>query len=81
MNNKCYYCGIEITKEESHNAEDFGVHPETQGKLCCKDCNQMIVVPNRFISEYYLNKGDKGLAAEFLISYFKGVKEKGKGNY
>ncbi len=50
-NSTCYFCGSPFANDwEAHNAEDFGLHPETQGKACCPRCNKLVTSTNRNIS-------------------------------
>lgn len=47
----CCYCGKPLNTENSHNAEDYELHMETQGQSCCEQCNDLITVTNRCLSK------------------------------
>lgn len=50
-NNTCYFCGSPFTNDwRANNAEDFRLHPETQGKVCCPRCDKLVTNTNRNIS-------------------------------
>ena len=52
---RCYYCGKILPEGEGHNAEDYGLHKETLGKSCCGECDKIVTITNRCISQYIRN--------------------------
>lgn len=48
--NYCFYCG-EPLLSHSNNAEDFGLHNDTVGMCCCSDCDKLITLTNRYLSQ------------------------------
>lgn len=82
-NSICYFCGSPFANNwRVNNAEDFRLHPETQGKVCCPRCNKLVTSTNRNISLFLkgmpMNEEDFGgnllyleEAAENLLDFVK----------
>ncbi len=70
---RCYYCGTELTEYNNNNAEDYGLHKDTQNKFCCDKCNSSITIPNRCFANY-IKSGDKHhleMAIAFICNEIK----------